>query len=268
MIVDCQIYIIGKGFVNVAEVTPGDSVYTLNELRPEIAPVESVSSEFINQQIDVIQTGLQYVEATPDTRYLYVSEVHGCEYIRFQDIESYTPNKEYVSYKHLPVLSAPYYTGVRGCTDQELEFLARSLAVGYDPGSFYDISRRMSGDDAFVFVDLFEHWVSDHPGLGKFGKLNRKSRAFFLPDNTIADEISRLACLAGLCTMVSQHDRGTVIQIFMDGIPVPGDVPKTMKYRKKQYRGNVYNVNCKNRPIFGRIERRSFYLPFTSTFNV
>lgn len=271
MIVDCHIYIIGKGFVKASEVSPGDRVYTLKGLQPEIDTVESVTSEYIYKNVNVIQTGIQYSEATDDARYLYLSETHGYEYLPFNKIESYTPNKEYIADKYLPVLSTPFYQGYRSCSNSELEYLARSLSLGWigcDRNEFIEISHRMTGEDAFVFVDLFEHWASDHPGLGKFGKLNRKSRAFFLSDKLLADEISRVAMLAGLCTMVSEHDRGAVLQIFLDGIPVPGDVPKTMKYRKKEYRGNVFNINCKNRPIFGRIERRAYYLPCTSTINV
>lgn len=269
MIAQAQIYVVGRGFIPIEFVSPGDRVYRLNGLQPEIGRVESISSEFINDKINSVNTGLQSIEATYDTRYLYLSDDLGVKYLAFEQIDSYTPNKEYISNKYLPVLSMPFFVGSRNKTDQTLEFLARMFALSryVDKDLFLQECKDFTGEDAFVFIDLLEHWASDHPGLGAFGKLNRKSRAFFIKSRIVGDEISRLACLAGMSTMVNDSPAGVVVQIFFDGRPVPGDVPKTQKYTKKHYCGNVYNLNSANMPVFGRFGTRAYYLPCTSVLN-
>lgn len=270
MITSCDIYIVGRGFIPIDTVSPGDRVYRLNGLKPEIGRVGSVGSEHINKTINVVRTGLQQVEATEDTRFFYNSDVHGAKYIAFNQIERLTPNKEYIANKYLPVLSMPQFSETRNCTDQELEYLTRMLAVeylAYDEDKFFEISSRMTGDDAFVFIYLLEHWVSEHPGMGMFGKLNRKSRAFFFHSGKLCDEICRLACLTGYCSMVNEFEGGFVLQIFFDGMPIPGNMPKNEKYFKKHHYGLVYNINSGNMPVFGRWGSRAYYLPFTSTLN-
>lgn len=270
MIVPCDIYVVGRSFIPIECVSPGDRVYRLGAKGPEIGRVNSISSHMINARIDVVRTGMQQIDATNDTRYLYTSETHGQKLIAFNQIDRLTPNKEYIPGKYLPVLSMPFFTSTRECSDQEIEFLARMLAVeriAYNQEKFLSISQRMTGDDAFVFVDLLEHWTSEHPGVGMFGKLNRKSRAFFFKSKTLCDEISRLACLAGYCTMLTGYEGGYVQQIFFDGVAIPGNTPKNEKYMRKQYFGNVYNLNSDNRPVFGRFGARAYYLPCTSTMN-
>lgn len=269
MIAEAKIYVVGRGFVPIGFVSPGDRVYRLNGLQPEIGRVESISSEFINQKINVIHTGIQSIEATQDTRYLYLSDDHGVKYLAFEQIDSYTPNKEYDSRKYLPILSMPFFEGKRNKTDQELEFFSRMFTSSrfLDQDLFLKESKAFTGEDAFIFIDLLEHWASDHPGLGAFGKLNRKSRAFYMREQIVADEISRLACLAGMSTMVVSSPAGVLVQIFFDGRPIPGDVPKTQKYTKKHYCGTVYSLNSANMPIFGRFGTRAYYLPCTSILN-
>ena len=268
MITQCDVYVIGQGFIPVQDVSPGDKVYTLKGMTPEIARVESVGSEFISKTIHRIHTGIQQVEATEDTRYLYVSEAYGPKYISFRQIDQMTPNKEAIPTKYLPVLGAPFFQGNRSFSDQYLEQLARMMTLRKDAtGMLREVADGATGEDAFVFIDLIEHWASDHPGLGRFGKLNRKSRAFYFYDNDWVDEFRRLAMLAGWCTLAESFDHGTAVQVAYDGVFVPGDVPKTQKYGKKLYRGNVFRIDAKNRPIYGRFGSRAYYLPFTSSLN-
>lgn len=270
MIVPCDIYVVGRSFIPIECVSPGDRVYSLNNGKPEITRVDSITSVVINGRINSVKTGLQQIEASDDTRYLYKSDINGLRYIAFNQIERLTPNKEYIPNKFLPVLSMPDFKGIRGCSDQEIEYLARMLVrerTSYDRAIFFEISSRMTGDDAFIFIDVLEHWCSETPGVGIFGKLNRKSRAFFFHHKEVCDEISRLACLTGYCTMFNEYEGGYVLQVFFEGIPIPGRVPKTEKYTKKQYYGNLFNLNAKNRPIFGRFGSRSYYLPCTSVLN-
>lgn len=270
MIAHCQIYVMGRGFIPIGEVSPGDRVYRLNGLTPEIGKVDSIGSEFINDRIYMVKTGLQQIVATEDTRYLYNSEINGHKYIAFNQIDKLTPNKEYQANKFLPVLSTPMFRDVRQCSNRELEYLARCLALQWplNEDEFFSISERMTGDDAFVFIDLLEHWCSETPGLGFFGKLNRKSRAFFFGNKQVCNEICRLACLTGYCTMMYESENGHVIQIFFEGSPIPGNAPKNEKYFRVQHYGNVYNLNSSNLPVFGRFGTRAYYLPCTSTLNM
>ena len=270
MIVQCQIYVLGKGFIPVDEVSPGDQVYRLNGMKPEVGQVDSVSSEIVNDRLYHIQTGLQQVIATEDTRYPYYSEENGLRYIAFNQIERLTPNKEYSSTKFLPVLSMPMFEGTRTCSDQELEYLVRMMVlekISLNLKEFFSISTRMNGDDAFVFIDILEHWASVTPGAGFFGRNNRKSRAFFFLNKEVSEEICRLACLVGCCTMMYESESGYALQIFFEGMPIPGNVPKNEKYKRAHYYGPVYNLNSNNLPVFGRYGTRAYYLPFTSTLN-
>lgn len=270
MIARSLIYIVGRGFVPIDEVSPGDKVYRLNGLKPEVGTVDSITSEFVNDRIYSIRSGLHHIDATADTRYLYNSEAHGYKYIPFGEISNLTPNKEYLDTKYLPVLARPSFSDVRGCTNQELEYLARLMIFEnrvFDRELFLSFTERMTGDDAFIFIDLLEHWISVTPGQGMFGKLNRKSRAFFFENGLVCDEICRLACMTGYCTLLTEHDTGFVLQIFFEGSPIPGSTPKNEKYLRRHYYGNVYNLNSGNMPVFGRFGARAFYLPCTSSLN-
>lgn len=269
MIVDCDVYVVNQGFIPVADVCPGDKVFSLNAGKPEIIPVDRVYSEFINKPIDRIRTGIQQSDATEDTRYLYWSEDNGYRYIAFNKIEEMTPNKEYQPNKYLPVLGGPLFTGQRNFTDSEIESVVRKMAMSH-PQSGRELStlaELASGEDAFIFIDLIEHWMSHHPGLGKFGKLNRKARVFYLYDGSLVDNFRKLAMMAGWCTLAEPLNRGAAVQVVFDSVMIPGDVPKNQKYVRVHYRGNVYGINAKNRPIYGRFGSRAYYLPFASVLN-
>ena len=266
MIVDCDVYVVGRGFIHVSDVSPGDRVYTLNGLVPEISRVQEVQSEFIRQSIHRISTGMQRIEATKDTLYLYVSEINGLKYIKFAQIDKLTPNKEYRDNKYLPVLGG-FMGGDRNFSDQQLEEITRLLLLRAPScaDKIPVLASQATGTDAFVFMDLVEHWLSDNPGIGRFGKLNRKSRAFFFNYDSYVDDFCLLAMKAGWLTQIDKlPGDGAAVNVFYDSSPVPGDVPKNEKYVNKYYVGNVYGINSHNRPIWGRFERRAYFLPFTS----
>lgn len=266
-----KLYVIGQGFSELHNVTPGDKVYSLDGLRVEIVQVEAVESTFISAKINSIHAGQQNVDATNDARYLYHSDKFGNKYLSFSEIPGNTPNKEYSETKYLPVLSYPYMTGERRATDSELEFLARMLSAGkrhYDLDAFLNISKRCQGDDALMFIDLLEHWVSESPGAGNFGRVHVKSRMHIVWDRMIADEISRLAVLAGFTCTEILFPGCIALKISYESMPVPGSIPKNQKYLQAFYRGLAYNIKCEgNRPIMGMSRGRYFYLPTTSTLN-
>lgn len=265
MIIPCEIFIVDRGFVPVDQVSPGDLVYTLDGMTPVISPVESLRSEYIRQTIHKISSGMNQIEATPNTRYPYYSEDFGYKLLSFQDIQHLTPNKEYATNKYLPVLTTPFWSGSRKLSDQEVESLARQIVVESIGDDFYVKTSAMTGEDAFVFWDVLEHWYSVTSGTGRFGKLNRKTRAFKMHGLRMVDELSRIAMLAGYPTMFTYDERVRYLVVQFDGRPVPGDVPKTQKYTHTFYVGNVYHVNADNRPIFGRVMDRTYFLPMTQS---
>lgn len=263
MIIPCEIFIVDRGFVPVDQVSPGDLVYTLDGMTPVISPVESLRSEYIRQTIHKISSGMNQIEATPKTRYPYHSEDFGYKLLSFVEIQELTPNKTYATNKFLPALGVPFWADRRNLSDQEIESLARSLTVNSVPDDFFLRASNMTGEDAFVFWDLLEHWYSVTSGTGRFGKLNRKTRAFKVYDQRMTDELSRIAMLAGYPTMYTYDEHVRYLVVQFDGRPVPGDVPKTQKYTHTFYVGNVYCVNAGNKPVFGRCMDRAVYLPMS-----
>ena len=267
-----KVYVFGKGFTELQTISPGDMVYSLAGQRVEVAPIEKVECHFISANINSVVAGQQNVDATDDARFLYHSDKHGVKYASFREIPNITPNKEMSETKYLPVLTHPYFQGERRATDSELEYLARMLAAGgssYNLGEFIEISQKCTGEDALVFTHLVETWLSISPGQGNFGRVHVKSRMHIVYDRFIADEVIRLALLAGYtCTEIIFPRHAIALKISYESMPVPGSIPKNQKYKKAFYRGLVYNIMCEgNRPIMGKSRGRYFYLPTTSTLN-
>lgn len=259
MIIGSELYVIGRGFIPVLDVSPGDRVYTLNGRKVEIEKVESTSCYFISKQIDRIDAGMQNVSVTDDARFLYYSEVHGEKYISFKEIHSHTPNKEYVPDKYLPVLSWTAHAGCRNVDDATIEYLVRCITL--DVSIDMTIFDSFTGEDSLVFIHLLEHWLSIAPGTGYFGRVNVKARAHLIKDKNLRDEVCRIAALAGFTSFC--NDAFAVINY--ESMPVPGSRPKSQKYVRTYYRGNAVNIQAKNRPILGRSDRgKIFYLPCTT----
>ncbi len=266
MIVEsCSIYVIGKGFVDISMVGPGDIVYTISsDLKVEETVVSSSSSEFVTQSLNFVDSGQHKIEATNETMYFYTSERHGTGYFSFDMIPKITPDKDYIATKYLPVLSWPNLAGYRNNSDLELEYCARMLAAGreaFDLNSFLSISRKCTGEDAFIFVDMIEFWHSRHPGLGWFDKVQVKSRAHVVYDDLTMYEVMRLACMAGYTSSFQKYEHDRVVNISYESTPIPGSRPKSEKYKKSYYIGNVYSINAKNRPILGTYKNKCYYLP-------
>lgn len=262
----CFIYVLNKGFTHVQNVSPGDNVYTLGlDAKVSIEEVHSVISEFFYGKLNVIDSGQHNVNSTESTLHLYISETYGTKLLKFSEIASHTPNKDYVSNKYLPFLSTPFCAGRRNNSDQELEYIARMLASEqYDLSSFNSIVSKCTGEDALVLVDLLEFWLSEDPGKGWLGRAQVKARAHFIKNEHIADEILKVACLAGYTSKKTTISQGWLIFINYESTPVPGSRPKNEKYYKQNYYGNIYSINAKNRSILGMSKERCFYLPCSS----
>lgn len=264
---DIEIYAIGKGFVKPEDLTIGDQVYTLDHWDVKVAPVESMSSEFISQKINVINSGQNNVEATDDARYLYGNGFGKSKLVSWSEIPVITPNKISDPRKFVPILSWPA-PGARVCSDAELEEFARRLAYGkdaYNYSFFYNIIDRLTGQDAQVLVDMLEFWVSESPGGGRFDRVSVKARTHRVYDKTLLDELCRAVLLSGFTAAVTQISQyAYALKVNYESTPIPGSVPKNEKYFKRYYIGLMYNINVGNRPIMGRSNSRVFYLPTAS----
>lgn len=265
----CDIYVVGQGFRKAESLTPGNQVYTLDGSgKPEIVPVDSISTDFVSGKINSIDSGAHNVDLTDDARLLYFSEQYGHKYISFNQIPSMTPNKEYIAGKYLPVLSSIETSEAR-CSLTELEYVARMLAVDeVDYASFKVIVDRCSGSDALVLIDMLEFWCSFAPGQGWFERAQVKSRSHAVTSTLVLDELCRMAALAGFTA--AETTMGPALygfKVSYESMPIPGSRPKNEKYFKKYHSGLMVNINARNRPILGRSKNRVFYLPTTSVLN-
>lgn len=262
----CSIYVINRGFVSAQEVSPGDLVYTLDGLKVEISCVDSVRSEFVYKKLNVVDSGQHNINATEDTLYLYHSDELGSKLISWNMIPKLTPDKAYFPKKYLPVLSHPFWAGKRNTSDVDLEYLARSIAVEKcDEKSFREIVSICTGEDAIALIDMLEFWVSTEPGIGWFGRAQVKARSHFVQSEYIADELCRIAVLAGYTALKTQAPNSWVVNVSFESRPIPGSRAKIEKYYKTNYAGYVYLINAKNRPILGMSKKRCFYLNTSST---
>lgn len=267
-----KIYVVGKGFIDTDLVSPGDMVYALgSDLKPCIEPVLSISSEFIYQKINIVDSGQHNIDTTDDTRFLYYSDLYGAKYLKFSEIPKHTQDKAYSESKYLPVLSTPFLAGERRHSNSELEYIARMLAVeDYDIASFKSIVDNCTGEDALALVDMLEFWLSSDPGTGWFGRVQVKARAHKIKNQYIAYEIARIAVMAGFTSRISVDPASDswFIRISYESRPIAGSRPKIEKYKTANYFGNVYLINARNKAILGLSKNRCFYLAATSTLSV
>lgn len=267
---DCEVYVRGKGFVNPADLTVGNQVYTLDlNRKPGVSTITGLTSDFLYGKVQSIDSGAHNVDVTSDTRLLYHSEKHGTALISFNQIKTKTPDKSWLASKYLPVLSWPDDNGTN-CTTQELEHVARMCAVhSYDREVFADISQRCTSIDAMILIDMLEFWCSVSPGEGSFGRVSVKSRSHVIKDKFFLDELTKLTVLAGYTAAHTNYDKFTYgLKISYESMPIPGSRPKNQKYFNKYYTGMLYNINAENKPILGISKRRAFYLPTSSTLNM
>ena len=218
----CEVYVIKQGFKQLADLMPGDRVYTLDKDVVSIEPIRKVTSDFVSGIFNDIDSGQHNVMVTDDTRLLYFSQKLGYKYISFDQIPSMTANKEIVDNKYNPVLScvAP---GERNCTDEELEYIARSVLVNYyDYDKIDTILDRASGQDCLVLIDMLEFWCSTDPGKGWFNRVQVKARCIFLKDRVIADKLLLCIVLAGYTGNYEYIKSGVVIHISFASMPIPG----------------------------------------------
>lgn len=267
---DCEIYVIGKGFVKPESLQIEDQVYTLDlDRTPSTSKISGLTSEWLSGKINCIDSGAHNVDVTDDSRLLYWSENHGTKLISFSQIPSMTRDKAYSSNKYLPVLTWVDPTE-QNCTLEELEYIARMCAVEeYDLSSFRNILNRCSSLDAAILVDMLEFWCSRNPGDGWFGRVSVKSRTHIIKDRWVLDELCKTVVLGGYTAAITEYDKFTWgLKVSYESMPIPGSRPKNQKYFLRYYTGLVYNVNADNKPILGRSKGRCFYLPTSSVLNV
>lgn len=260
----CDVYVIDQGFVALEDLSPGMMVYTLDSLRVEPEPIKSVRSEFIQQKINVIDSGQHNVDSTNNTLHLYHSEINGSKYLTFNHIDSHVRSKSTDPKKYNPVLAWPYFQDKRNCSDLDLEYVARSIVSRHvDYKSIQTIMDRCTGDDALVLVDMLEFWCSDNPGRGSFGRVSVKSRLHTIESQWLLDELCKTAALAGFTSHTAKfNDREFAWRVYYEPMPVAGSRPKTEKFKQRYFVGNVYQVETlNNRPVLGRSKNRTIYLP-------
>lgn len=260
----CEVYIIDKGFTKLEDVYPGMKVYTLDGLKVEVESVKSVRSEFINQKINVIDSGQHNVDSTNKTLHLYHSEINGIKYLLFNEIPSHIRSKSTDPKKFNPILAWPNFTGTRNCTDVELEWVARMIAVrDYNYSEIIQVTQKCTGDDALVLIDMLEFWCSVSPGSGAFGRVSVKSRSHVIEDKRLLDEFCRIAAMAGFTSQITNFTPFVYgWKVYYEAMPVAGSRPVNEKFKTRNFIGNVYQVeSMNNRAILGRSRNRVFYLP-------
>ena len=259
---NCDIYVVDKGFVNPADLSPGDKVYTLDGFKVEIKPLNSIRSEFVSSRLNRIDAGPHNIVLTDDAELLYYSEIHGFKYIKFNQIPGHTRDKAYWPDKYLPVLSWPE-SGSRARSNVELEYIARMvLSREYDHGSFKSIIRGCTGSDCLALIDFLEFWCSESPGKGWFDRAQVKARTHVILDKYICEELAKVAVLAGFTAGIDKFDvRTFALRVNYESMPIPGSRPKNEKYYHEYYTGLVYDINAGNLSILGRSRDRIFYLP-------
>ena len=261
---DCEIYVINQGYKHISEVSPGDKVYSLNNLFVEETEVLSVRSEWINEKIHVINSGQHNVDVVKGTKHLYFSENHGPKYLTTPEIYSHTRSKSADPNKYTPVLSWPYIQDKMSCTLVELEYVARMVTYRhYDVQSFMSIVNRCTGEDALVLIDMLEFWHSDSPGKGQFKRVSVGARQLVIRDKLFLEELARMAVLAGFTASTHKiSDYRWALKVYFEPMPIPSSIPKDQKFLEKLYAGVVYSIEVNNRqPVFGKSKDRYVYLP-------
>lgn len=253
MIIDSLIYVIDKGYVDPGELSPGDSVYTLHGNKIEQSKVKTVQSDFISESINVVSSGQASSLGTSDTRYLFVNGYGEYRSLAWQEIPKLTRDKAYRASNFLPVLTA-LDDRPRTFTDSELDGLARLIATEvYDPFEVRKTLLSLTGLDNYIFIEFLENWCSYDPGKGYgFSKVLVKSRMFDFAYKQIADQICRVANMAGWTAETREYERRHFVAINFEATPSLGSIPKTQKYYTQPYVGIVYNVDAGNVPIMGR----------------
>lgn len=266
---DCLIYQVDRGFVNPGDLTLGSQVYTLDHDRsPGCTEIVSLTSDYVSGKINSIDSGAHNVDVTDDARLLYYSENHGSVLLSWNQIPAMTPDKRFSANKYLPVLSWPEGK-TQNCTVQELEYIARMVAVhAYDRDKFKAIIDRCGSLDAMILVDMLEFWCSRSPGDGWFARVSVKSRSHVIKDKYILHELAKIAVLAGYTAFIGNYEPYVyALKISYESMPIPGSRPKNEKYFKKYFSGICYNIDAGNKPILGISKNRVFYLPTSSVLN-
>ncbi|ASZ74905.1 phosphoesterase [Rhodococcus phage Trina] len=266
---DCEIYVIGKGFVKPDELTCGNQVHTLDGLAPTVTEVQNVTSDWVTGRINSIDSGAHNVDLTDDARSLYYSDRHGLKFISWGEIYKHTADKRYMPTKYQPVLSYPDLQTPPVHKDSELEQIARMIAVHeYDRELFRSIADSATSLDALMLIDMLEFWCSVTPGKGWFERVSVKSRSHLIKDRYFLDELCRLAVLAGYTAAVTDYiPYQWMLKVSYESMPIPGSRPKNQKYYKIFHTGLMYNIDAGNKPILGRSKGRCFYLPTASILN-
>lgn len=268
MIVDCQVYVLHRGFVHVSEVSPGDTVYTLDNFQTKLTKVSEVESQFYTGKLNCVQSGMNQSLGTDTTRYQYVSPRLETRYLSFKEIPILTADKKYTDAYFYPALTWPA-GGSRNISDEQIEYLVRTIRLHIvDYEKAFQLISNMSGSDAMVFVHFLEHWCSVSPGSGSFGRASVKARGFYLDmiSKELFYEIIKTVLLAGYTVEITDFDLQS-IKIYFVSTPTAGSIPKAEKYFPTTYYGNVYRVNAENKSILGIYKNRCFYLPFSDVQN-
>jgi len=267
MIIDSLVYVIGKGYLDPSEISPGDEVYTLDKSSIERSPIERIQSDFFSCNINVVNSGQFGNLSTDDTRFLFVNGHGEYAYLKWKEIPDKTLDKAYYASKYLPVLTTMDH-GERSYSDSELDGWARAIAIGqYEYHEAVQFLLSLTGKDNYIFIEFLETWGSFEPGKGYgFSRVLVKGRMFVFKHKRIAQEICRVANFAGWTADLRQYEQNWFVAINFEATPSLGSVPKTQKYYTQPYTGMVYNVDAGNLPILGRTAYNKYcFIPSVST---
>jgi len=263
MLAQHEIYVLNRGFVNAEDLFVGDQVYTLDGWETKLSRIDYIQSDFFFGKMNRIDCGNHNLLSTDETKHRYYSPNHGFAELSFNEVEQKAMYKKYDPRFYMPVLTWAENPEERKVDNRDLEYVARAIAFGggTDP-RLVEIIRSTAGGDCIVLIDLLEHWCSQSPGEGWFGRAQVKTRSHRVPDMTIADELSVVAARAGFTSAIGTSDQSIYLRINYESMPIPGSRPRNEKYYKQYYTGMVYTVGAGNMPILGRSNfGRVFYLP-------
>lgn len=267
MIIDSLVYVIGKGYVDPSEISPGDEVYKLKKNIIERGPVEQIQSDFLSSKVNVVSSGQFSSLSTDDTRFLFVNGYSEYTYLKWDEISSKTRDKAYNPNMYLPVLTTMDKRG-KTYSDSDLDGWARAIAIDqYDVREALAFLKSLTGVDNYIFIELLENWLSFEPGKGYgFSKVLVKGRMFIFSYKAVAQEICRVANFAGWTADLQYFENKWFVAINFEATPSLGSIPKTQKYYKESYTGMVYNVNAGNSPVLGRTAYNKYcFIPSVST---